>query len=115
MRQKTLERGGMQPKTDHGLQSPSQARRGKRECRGRRMGDPFAPVQLLCENRADAVPERITRGEYRGRTAAAGKDAIRLEWRRPAAAAVADARERQMPLAAKDRLGPGERLSACVR
>jgi len=30
-------------------------------------------------------------------------------------AALTDARERQMPLAAEDRLGLGQRLSACLR
>ena len=79
------------------------------------MGDPFVPVQLLRENRADAMPERITRGEYRGRTAAAGKDTICLERHRPRPATITDFCERQMPLAAKDRHGLGKRLSTCVR
>src|SRR6516165_3126279 len=115
MRQETFKRSSMQPKTNHGLEPPSQPRRGKRECRGCRVGDPFAPVQPLRENRADAMPERITRGEYHCRTAAAGKDAICLERHRPGLAALTDARERQMPLAAEDRLGLGQRLSACLR
>src|SRR5437764_8484073 len=79
------------------------------------MRAPFIPVQPFGEIGTYAVPKRVSRGEHRGWTAAAGKDAICLERDGPRLAAIADFCQREMPLTAKDRLGFGKRLSACLR
>src|SRR6185312_8968427 len=106
---------GVQPKTDHRFQSPTEARGGKREGRWRGMSDPFTALQMRGERGTDAVPEWIARREDHRRATAAGKDAVRIERNRPGPSALADVCKHQMPFAAEHRFGLGNRLSACVR
>src|SRR5579872_7626072 len=115
MRHEALEGRCMQSEANGLFERPAQTRRSEREGRGRGISNPLVPVQPRGEDRTHAKPERIARSKRDGRPPSKAQYAFRIEWCRPAPAAGADIGEREMALAAKNRLGTGKRFSACLR